>query len=89
MLCYARYGGFSGPPVSLATLNLTAGMGFNIHSDEIKSQLGVRFEVNSDLGKAPSPQFVIDGLEFDYRSLQTRTTPPFKLSLPMMVMASA
>lgn len=61
--------------VDLRALRFTPGMGAlagrAISPDEITSQLSVRFEVESQLDRIPTPQFVIDGREFDYRSITT------------------
>mmetsp|Transcript_71610 Transcript_71610/g.168681 ORF Transcript_71610/g.168681 Transcript_71610/m.168681 type:complete len:165 (-) Transcript_71610:55-549(-) len=43
----------------------------DIAPSEIESQMAVNFDVNSDLAKIPMPQFIIDGVEFDYRDIQT------------------
>lgn len=63
----------TGPP--LEQLQFTPGMGnATIAPADIGAQLGVRFEVNSDLSRVPSPQFVIGGRPFDYKAI-TATLP--------------
>jgi len=60
-------------PVDLSTLTFTPGMGTGVAAeispDEITTQWGVRFEVQSDVTKMPSPQFVINDQEFDVKRI--------------------
>ena len=60
--------------VALGALTFTPGMGVGANATispaEISSQLGVRFEVNTALDTMPTPQFVIDQQEFDYRDIR-------------------
>ena len=54
-------------PVDISSLTFTAGMPQPIRPVEATSQVTVNFQVQSQLDRAPIPQFVIDGKEFDYR----------------------
>ena len=74
--------------VALGALTFTRGMGVGANATispaEISSQLGVRFEVNTALDTMPTPQFVIDQQEFDYRDIRAtvRALPHFGARKP-------
>lgn len=48
-------------PVNITSLEFTPGMTGDITGDQIKSQIAVNFQVESQLDRAPVPQFIIDG----------------------------
>ena len=56
-------------PIDISGLTFTAGMAQPIKPVEVTSQVTVNFQVQSLLDRAPIPQFIIDGKEFDYRRI--------------------
>ena len=56
-------------PVDLSTLNFVPGMSDSITNEEVTSQVTVNFQVESLLDRAPVPQFVINGEEFDFKRI--------------------
>eukprot|EP00584_Thalassiosira_punctigera_P012779 CAMPEP_0172548702 /NCGR_PEP_ID=MMETSP1067-20121228/17933_1 /TAXON_ID=265564 ORGANISM="Thalassiosira punctigera, Strain Tpunct2005C2" /NCGR_SAMPLE_ID=MMETSP1067 /ASSEMBLY_ACC=CAM_ASM_000444 /LENGTH=814 /DNA_ID=CAMNT_0013335957 /DNA_START=115 /DNA_END=2559 /DNA_ORIENTATION=+ len=51
--------------VDLSTLVFTPGMSSDISTEEVVNQVSVNFEVHSMKDRAPVPQFIINGKEFD------------------------
>lgn len=56
-------------PVDVSCLYFTPGMPMPIAPDEITWQVSISFVVQSFLGKAPNPQFGINGKLFDYKHI--------------------
>jgi hypothetical protein len=48
-------------PVNISSLEFTPGMTGDITNEQVKSQISVNFQVESQLDRVPVPQFVIDG----------------------------
>ena len=57
-------------PVDISSLTFTPGMPIQIKPEEITHQISVGFVVQSQLDKAPVPQFGINGKLFDYEYIQ-------------------
>jgi FtsP/CotA-like multicopper oxidase with cupredoxin domain len=65
-------GGEPQPRVDPSLLHFTPGMGSSsVRPSQISSELAVNFEVRTQLDRMPTPQFVINGREFDYDRIET------------------
>jgi FtsP/CotA-like multicopper oxidase with cupredoxin domain len=53
--------------IDVASLRFTPGVPDNVSVTDIQRQVEITFMVQSDLSRAPIPQFVIDGQLFDFR----------------------